>query len=110
MATYRLLGICCEHRASINLSDDLVSDDYSYTELISDALESSKELSEMHLTSRKFSSAAEVSSVESCSGVNDHQCESVFCHKSCGLEQKLVLLISVVSSSVSHVVKHLLFI
>ena len=64
----------------------------------------------MHLSCRQLSSSTVVSSVQSGCRINNHECESVFSHKGSSLEQKFVLLVSIVSSSVSNIVKYLLLI
>lgn len=64
----------------------------------------------MHLSGGKFSPAAEVRSVKRSRGVNHHQGEPVLAHQCTSLLEKLVLLISVVSSCKCDIVKNLLLV
>ena len=72
VATNRLLGIWIEHSAgsAIDLSNDLVCNDHSDAELISQTLKHSHEASHVGLSRGQFPSAVVVCSVEGCGGIN----------------------------------------
>jgi hypothetical protein len=79
------LGISCKHGATINLGYHLISDNNCNSEFISNTLKHSQELGQMHLTSRKFTSTREISSVQSSGRVNYHECKPILSHQGCGL-------------------------
>lgn len=105
-----LFGVSSEHGATIDLGDHLVGDHDSNAELVSDTLQRTQELGKMHLARGKFTTTGEVCSVEGGRGINNHEGEPVFRHQGSSLEQKLVLLICVVSACIGNVVEDLLLV
>lgn len=106
----RLLCFTCEHGATIYLGHDLVRDDDCHAELVGNSLQRAQELTEMHLTSRQLTSTAVIRSVQSRRRVNDHERKSILTHQGSCLQEKLILLVRVMRSSVGDVIEHLLLV
>ena len=104
VASNRLLCICCEHGATVDLGHDLVRNDDGYTKLICDSLQRPQELRQVHLSGGELTSAAIVRAVQGCGAVNDHESEAVLGHQSSCLQQKLILLVGVVSSRIGYII------
>ena len=106
--TNRFLGIRIKHgaRPAIDLRYDLICDDDSDAEFVSEALQGAHEFREVCLAGGEFAAAGEVGAVEGGGGVDDEEGEAGFAHHVGGLVEELELVIGIVCSCVSDVVEH----
>lgn len=109
VATDWFFGVGVEHggRATVNLSDDLIRNHHSDTKFVSKALQSAHEFGKMSLPVAELSTAKEVGSIESSSGIDNEQGKAGLAHHGCCLVEELQLMVRIVGTRVSNIVEDL---
>ena len=110
IATNGLLCIRTEHGSSIDLRNNLIGNDDRDSKFICKPLQIPQKLRQMHLSSTKLSSPAEISAVERGERIDDQQREARFGHHCCSLNEQVVLVVDIVGARVGDIVQDFVYV